>query len=386
MIKLLFLSYHNGYSYSYDGSSSVPEESTPSYSNKPFGLLNSSAFLRDFLQEQGVESAVEMCDSTNQIHQYIVQHSPTHIVLEALWVDPLKMEELLTTHPTRTFIIRIHSHFAFLAKYGHVFKWLSAYKRLIRDFGSRLVISGNNEQFSFYLEDALQTDILYLPNVYFVEYLRGFKAYDISKNTLHIGCFGAFRELKNHLAQAIAAISVANNLGKFLHFHVNVPEDPVGQNIFLNLQYLFQEQPDHHLISHPWQEHPEFLETVATMDLNYQLSFSETFNFTSADSIVAGIPVLTSSAIEWLTPFKADTQNILDMFAKTIQILSDQQLALDGWTTQRDELSLYNKIAANHWLEYLGLDFRYQVGILVNRRRSGYIHYDREVDAEIIFE
>jgi hypothetical protein len=106
--------------------------------------------------------------------------------------------------------------------------------------------------------------------------------------------------LKNQLIQAMAAICLADKLGKVLRFHVNVARiEAHGLNVYKNLKALF-EGSRHQLVTHGWLNHPEFLDLVAFMDLGMQVSFSETFDIVAADFVYASVPVVGSSEVLWL--------------------------------------------------------------------------------------
>jgi hypothetical protein len=115
-----------------------------------------------------------------------------------------------------------------------------------------------------------------------------------------VGCFGAIRPLKNQLIQAFAAIRFAQRKKKKLVFHMNGSRiEQNGSSNLKNIQALFAATGET-LELHPWMEHEEFLELVASMDICLQVSLSESFNITSADAVSMGVPLVGSEAISWL--------------------------------------------------------------------------------------
>ena len=134
---------------------------------------------------------------------------------------------------------------------------------------------------------------------------------------IDIGCFGAIRPLKNQLIQAMAAICLADDLGKVLRFHVNVARiEAHGLNVYKNLKALF-EGSRHQLVTHGWLNHPEFLDLISFMDLGMQVSFSETFDIVAADFAYCSVPVVGSSEVQWLDrDYQANCTNMNDIVEK----------------------------------------------------------------------
>jgi hypothetical protein len=115
---------------------------------------------------------------------------------------------------------------------------------------------------------------------------------------INIGCFGAFRQLKNHLTQAVAAIEFAEQHNFKLNFHVNAGRiEKNGSNPYKNLRALFSNLPQYNFIEHPWTSHENFIKIINCMDICMQVSFSETFNIVSADAAVCCVPLVVSEEI-----------------------------------------------------------------------------------------
>ena len=91
------------------------------------GLLNSSDFISRFLNEKGIKSKTEMVKDSNDIDSIVTIHNPSAVVIEALWVTPEKMQELVSLHPNRLWIIRVHSKSMFLAEEGIAINWIKSY-------------------------------------------------------------------------------------------------------------------------------------------------------------------------------------------------------------------------------------------------------------------
>ena len=62
------------------------------------GLYNSASFMHDMMTDIGVDSSMVVVDDYNQIDREIARASPTHAIIEALWVVPMKFAEIGRAH------------------------------------------------------------------------------------------------------------------------------------------------------------------------------------------------------------------------------------------------------------------------------------------------
>jgi hypothetical protein len=281
---------------------------THSHIGMSTGLYNSASFVKDMLNEYGVESKLVVVHDNNDIDREVTKYRPTHVIIEALWVVPTKFPILEKLHPTVQWIIRLHSEMPFMAGEGMAMDWLGDYSlcknvtvacnapRMFVEVKDYLRIKND------WTEDEASERVIYLPNYYPNVYEP--KRFDKSKPHLDIGCFGAIRPLKNHLVQAHAAIKFAESIGKKLHFHVNSGRiEMKGEPVVNNLRALFAQlyHKGHRLHNHQWTPREDFLGLCASMDIGMQCTFSETFNIVGADFISQGVPIITSSEIPWYT-------------------------------------------------------------------------------------
>lgn len=291
---------------------------------KPSGLSVSVEMLALGLDRLGIDHKIVQVIDNNDIDREVTAYKPTHVIIEAFWVVPSKFDVLLPLHPTVHWIVRNHSKSDFLSHEGGMVGWAIEYIKkgvtlacnspeAVTDFQKLARSSGVSA------DDARRL-VTYLPNYYPVAepnrrfltllwvILRWFGIYGRrpavrSSRVWEVGCYGAIRPLKNHLNQAIAAISVADQLGLTLRFHINATRvEGKAEPLLKSLQVLFAQHPKHELVQEPWMDHPEFLAALAGLDLLMQVSRSETFNIVAADAISASVPVLGSDEI----PFLAD--------------------------------------------------------------------------------
>jgi len=83
-------------------------------------LVNSAYFVSEYLKSIGIESEVVTVVDGNDVDKVVTQYDPTHIFIQALFITPAKMYELmnLSRHANRNWIVRIHSKVPFLANEG----------------------------------------------------------------------------------------------------------------------------------------------------------------------------------------------------------------------------------------------------------------------------
>lgn len=310
--------------YNYDGES---------YSHLSSGLLNSATFVANMLNENGITAKIIDVVDNNSIDREVASFKPTHVIIEALWVVPQKFEILHKLHPSVQWIIRLHSETPFLSMEGIAIDWLFKYHRM--KYAYNVHLGTNSYRMLRDLQSMLNThDVMYLPNYYPVSF--GVKTpTSYSTDTINIGSFGAIRPLKNQFIQALAAKEFAEEIGKDLHYHINVGRvEGKADAILRNIRSLFANS-SHTLVEHDWLDHKEFIELVRTMDLGLQLSFSETYNIVSADFVNNNIPVVVSDEIKWVNwMYKADP-NELDDIMKHIRF---------AWNFKRLGLQKLNKI------------------------------------------
>jgi hypothetical protein len=318
---------------------------------KAYGLANSATFVSEYLTNLGIDSSIEVAVDGNSIDRLVTQYDPTHVIIEALWVAPNKLKELLEIHrhKKRSWIIRLHSRPVFIANEGIAFTWLSDYKQLrLR----QLTIAPNTEEFAHDLSFfGLKT--AHLPNVYYPT-LDMVPKKKFNGHTIDVGCFGAIRPMKNHMTQAMAAVNFAKDKGLHLNFHVNKRMEGGGDNVLKNLHAFFENYKcsHYHLVEHNWHSHKDFLNLIRNMDMGLQVSLTETFNIVSADFVSAGVPVVGSSQITWLPRmFQADP-NSTESIKKKMEFAWSWAGYTMRYLSERG-LNISNKVSEKAWIKFL---------------------------------
>ena len=290
----------------------------------------------------GVEAKTVEVKDNNAIDAVVTAFKPTHCFIEALWVVAEKFPVLIKLHPKVKWFVRLHSNVPFIANEGIAIDWIKKY----------LELQWNNPTFQLCCNDkrmvndvgrTLGTSLypVYGPNIYQPRTPPPPIANKGDKNPfIDIGCFGAIRPLKDQLIQAMAAICLADKLGKVLRFHVNVARiEAHGLNVYKNLKALFTESR-HQLITPGWLNHPEFLELISFMDLGMQVSFSETFDIVAADFVYSSVPVVGSPEVTWLDEdYQANCTNMNDIVEKLE----------DAWKGRKHNRQKANQRGLEHW-------------------------------------
>lgn len=282
-----------------------------SYTRRSSGLFNSTKFIVDSLVARGIEAEIIEVDDNNDIDREVTRFRPTIVVIEALWVIPSKFPVLAKLHPAIQWYVHLHSDMPFLAMERVAMDWIAQYARL----GIGL-ITNSEPAYDSLRAVVSKEDIVYLPNVY-TGAPRSPVPDRSREHDVNIGCFGAIRPLKNQLRQALVALSFAQRYGKRLRFHINASRSETGGEVVLeNIVELFNSFPGHELVECPWMEPAEFLDYLSQIDIGMQVSLTETFNVVCADYVTAGVPVVCSPEVRWISSFSQapcdEAEQILD--------------------------------------------------------------------------
>jgi hypothetical protein len=275
------------------------------YTRRSSGLFNSTSFIVAALSKRGIHAHIVEVDDNNDIDRECFNFKPDAVVIEALWVVPEKFEVLKRYHPKVKWFIHLHSDMPFLALEGIAMEWVIDCQ--MRGIG---IIANSKEAFDALAPISQQEKLFYLPNVYLGTMRRMSR---IERGCVNVGCFGAVRPLKNHLLQALAAIQFAREKNKCLKFHINVGRiETGGEPVLKNMRKLFRSQPGCRLVEHAWFEPDDFLQHLQDhIDIGLQVSLTETFNVVTADYVTAGVPIVVSKEVKWVSGFSTAIDNSL---------------------------------------------------------------------------
>lgn len=305
------------------------------------GLVSSVKFVQDMLSSMNHESKLIAIKDFGQIEKFVDEFKPSFVIIEAVFVTPALIRDFTARRPGIVVAIRIHSELPFIAVEGHITEWMRPYSEI-----PNCVIASNSDRLTSTLMALYNTEVLYLPNYYSPAVQEAKDRFPLAEGSVKIGCFGAVRLLKNQYAQAVSAMIYANRKNIKLEFHMNSPEvgDKFSTQISNNIRSLFKNTP-HKLVFHEWLDHNRFVELVRTMDLCMQMSYSETFNMTAADTVTARVPIVASPEIRWLpTGAHADPNSVKSMVASI-----DRALVYNRTKLNYDNLVIYNRDSIKAW-------------------------------------
>lgn len=297
------------------------------------GLRNSCMFIVDLLNTEGYWAELVEAIDGNCIDRIVTQFKPARVVIEAIWVTPDKMAQLIRLHPSIEWTVRVHSELPFLANEGTAVEYLFAYLAL----GVEVAFNSEHTANDF----RPFGDVAHLPNYYPLLTPRPPLP---ESDTLNIGCFGAIRPLKNQLIQAFAAIRFAQEIGKPLVFHMNGSRvEQSGNNVLKNIKALFA-ATGQTLVLHPWLSHEDFLVLIRQMDMCLAVSLSESFCIVAADAVGLGVPLIGSDAIHWLHKWSRAKVDSAESVCAAMQ-------RVDPSTARKNykSLDLYLKMAVAAW-------------------------------------
>lgn len=322
------------------------------------GMFNSATFVADMLTAQGIEAKVVVVIDNNAIDREVTAFKPTHVFIEGYWVVPEKFDVLKPLHRDVTWIVRCHSELPFLAQEGIAMDWTFDYwKRGVLVAGNAPRIHRELMVMAKSFPDrtmSAEKITPYLPNYYPITLDQVWVRHSPwrRRTELNIGCFGAVRPMKNQLSQAIAAIEFAKYLGLPLKFHVNLGrQEMIGDNVLKNLRGLFNNVQDAELVEVAWKNHDEFLDVIRSMDMCMQVSFTETFNIVTADTVSVGVPVVASAEISWASKNTfADPTSTDDM----VETMKDIWVNANHYCRESlDGLAAYSAKSIKVWKSFL---------------------------------
>jgi glycosyltransferase involved in cell wall biosynthesis len=275
----------------------------------------------------------------------------SHVVVSApSWVQPEAFKNFCLRWPETHFVQLNHSGCAYLSIDKHGI-------RNIREVGHlslslhNLSVAFNNERPQDFVTHGLESDCLYLPNLYDPDgFVTPFHTEKLN-GTLRVGSFGASRPWKNQLTAAEAAVMLAHKLGTRLELYVNTKRPDGGERMIESRREIFHRMRGCELIEVPWELWPKFRKTVARMHILFSPSFDETFNVVTADGIAEGVPSVVTSAIEWTPDFWwCDPCSPESIVRVAMCLLHDPRDAVEA---ARKKLRAFVAAGIEHWKQFL---------------------------------
>lgn len=303
------------------------------------------------LRKNGIHADLCAVWDVQGVRKALKRLKPTHAVIQALWINAEEQSKLCCDFPNVHFVIRVHSQIGFLQIEPGAIKILRD-DLFLQEGLLNLSVSSNTLRLRDFLHHTYKSRVVYLPNLYDLERVQRKRDESHDHRVLRVGSFGAHRLLKNHTTACAAAMMMAERRGSDLEFYVNAgrKEGEKANSVTDALRNMTDRLRWVKLIEVGWEEWSQFRATVAHMDLTMQVSFTETFNIVTADSVAEGVPAVVSDAIEW-TPSRwhANVDDAADICRVGSALLWDTHAAEEGL----EALQKYLKCAIKTWLEYL---------------------------------
>lgn len=274
----------------------------------------------------------------------------SHVVISAPWIPTMDLAMVARRFPNVTFSVVTHSNVAFLHADPTGMKLLREAMGLQMQWHN-FKLASNGEKFQEWALRAYGATLQYLPNLYNLEHSKDQPprpAY-AHGGVLRIGSFGALRVLKNHVTACAAALEMSRRLGVDTEFWLSSGRNEGGAGVLATIQQMVAQIPGFTLKANNWENWPKFRQTLRSMNILIQASFTESFNMVTADGVAEGLPSVTSDAIEWVPSYwQASADNAMDIANKAIGLLHDPQAAFEG----RKALAHHNATGLDSWVKF----------------------------------
>jgi hypothetical protein len=318
------------------------------------GIWRASQHIADALISAGLDADTALIDVTKPAAELVVYLDTTlitidaqHVFITGTWMPIEIVQQVLAIpiHAGRTFVLQLQSDLPFLMSDVKSMRIISQYLQ-----AGFAVATGSAQMFSTLKTIAAslyvsETQIIYLPACYPTVF--GSVPTYVDGPILNVGCFGATRQLRNTLTQAVIARRFADYLGKSLRFHTSFSEVATVETE--NVADLLLMLGAEHVV-HAWEDQATFNSTVAGMDVCLAATFSDTFSFVSADATSAGISILVSGEVSWAHPAYANPHSIDDCLEKLKLIWANKSFYI---TSNRARLADFAKHSKDYWVRYI---------------------------------
>jgi hypothetical protein len=315
------------------------------------GLGNNALMTQKVLRKHGVRcdtlgsaTVPELKDDLKRVWK-----DYTHVFVQGLWVPTDEVAFLCHTYADTHWYVRNHSQVSFLQYDTNGFRLIREQMRL-QDQVPNLTVTANNPRFCAPFESVYQNRCLYLPNLYDPARPYGTGRHPHTDRVVKIASFGALRPQKNHASAAFAALLVGQKLNRHVEFWMNCGREG-GEDYYLRtVRQMYEKCPYAELKLLPWCGWDEFRLHVSTMDVLLAPTYSETFCIVAADACAERVPIVASSAVEWLPEqWKADTDDVHDIAERAISLLNNPNAGDLGYQA----LVNHQKEAVKIWIDHL---------------------------------
>jgi len=311
--------------------------------------MNSARFLR----AAGVEAEVWAIGSPQELSNRMESaHSGspvTHVVVSAPWIATMELAKLAAGFTNTQFAVNCHSNLGFLQADPNAVRLVREGTDLERTTWN-FRVAANNERLANWVTDAYGLPCSWLPNLYYLDHCARIARAPFRGGTLRIGAFGATRPLKNFMTAAGAAVQIASTLRTDVEFWMSSGRNEGGGSVPAAIQQMIQGVRHIRFVESGWQSWPQFRQTIRSMHLLLQPSYTETFNVVTADGVAEGVPSVVSEAIDWAPAnWKARVDDVSHIARTGLKLLADKSAPRKGVRA----LEGYNRRAFRAWRQFL---------------------------------
>jgi hypothetical protein len=316
------------------------------------GLGVTAANCAEVLVEHGVNAAARPVVDGYYLRDRLRAEwsDATHVVLCAPYLDTPFLEGLCSQFPRIEFAVNYHSNVGFLQADNWAVKVMREQMQLEKRIPN-FRLAGNSEKLCDSVERAFDAPCLLLPNLYYLHGPVERKRAAWSGPALHVGIFGATRQLKNMLTGAWASVIIGRELGAQLSIHVSEGREEGGKGVLKAVEQLIDGLPDVRLVREQWRPWLDFRRMMRRMHLLIQVSHTESFNGVTADGVAEGVPSVVSPAIDWVpSGWIANPDKACEIADVGKHLLTDAGAVAAGYRS----LAGYNDNALECWEKFLG--------------------------------
>lgn len=319
------------------------------------GLNVSTMLMHLELVRRGFNSSYFGVDDDNGIDRIIYFLHPTHLILNAFWYRPEKIELLCKKYPNVKFFLRCHSKLNFLSMEGNGIKRLLEYICLSENY-KNVFVSSNNYSMVNDIQQVFNKYITWIPNLYFMNKPINNNIWTRkSVAPLKIGIFCAMRPFKNVITQAGAAVSIGEKMNVPVEVHIITGREEMGGHTVVNsLKQMFNGiSPDKaKLIEYPWMSHNDFLKLISNMHIGLQVTYTESFNIVAADFLSQNKPIMVSPSVTYLPNWWGlDPDNLENIANNTVRILNSKILQYGLIIYGKHKIRKWNDLAADQIID-----------------------------------
>lgn len=300
-----------------------------------------------YLRSIGIDAHAFAVRNNVDIVQDIKKHRPTHVTISAPWMTLHDLKSLVHHFRNIKLTVICHSNVGFLQADPGGMELLRLYARFANTVDN-FSLSGNCPHFVEWFRQAYSERCRLLPNLYLTKRIESKRWHG---KHLRIGALGAIRPEKNLMTAAAAAVSMWRQLNVNTELHMSTGGEDCRCPTLNAIEEMTERLGGFKLVRHHWNFWDKFIELVETMDLVIQISYTESFNMITADSISVGVPVVISPVIYWGPKrWMCNPDDALDAAEVGIELLTERQFYRGA-----DALRRHDEEGERHWLKFLGV-------------------------------